>query len=168
MCFADGSDVYSKLSEKFTRHDKGCFILAPSGAGKTFYIENNGNRDWIDGDELWMATGAQPDGAWWTESLEVIDTIERRCDIVTEQARAAGFRILGSSNVWLRPDAIVVPDLETHKKYILARQQNGYDGGITSDDLDRLEHSRNWVLRWQKEGVPVFISVEEAVKNITL
>jgi hypothetical protein len=72
-----------------------------------------------------------------------------------------------SSNFWLRPDTVVIPEWETHKKYILEREEKNYDGGATSRDWSRLEKSRNWILRWEKEGVPVFKSIEEAVKHLT-
>jgi hypothetical protein len=83
LMFTDGTEVYKKLTEEYKVHKKGLFILAPSGAGKTYYINNQKEKNWIDGDVLSLETNAQPDGEWWFENFDIIDEIEQRIDIVT-------------------------------------------------------------------------------------
>lgn len=72
--------------------------------------------------------------------------------------------LLGHLIFWLQPDAIVLPNWSTHKKYIKDREKNNYDGGATSNKLQRVLNHRRWIKRWVKKGVPEFKSVQEAVE----
>lgn len=162
--FCDGSKIGQEFLKKYKQHKRGLFIMAPSGTGKTYYVNNQGGSDWIDGDEIWMATGAQPDRPWWTEGDEVIRHIDQRCDITTEECRKLGFWIIGASNNWLIPDASVIPDLRIQKKYIRKREETNYDGGATSEDFAQVVSHRKEILRHaKKHSVPVFKTIEEAV-----
>lgn len=166
LVFSDGTSTYDGLKKEYITHDKGYFIYGPSGVGKTYFINNQKVKNWIDGDILWEATKAFPNGDWWNWSGEEIDTIERRADVITEQAKKLGFWIIGASCVNIIPDAIVIPDFETHLKYIKNRETNNYDGGITSDDLDKIKQNREYFSRFAKDGVPIFKSVDEAAYYI--
>ncbi len=110
VVFADGSAVYSKLAKTYRTHSKGLFILAPSGSGKSYFVNHQAVKNWIDGDLLWVVTGADYSNDTWDESLEQIMEINARSDIITEQAKKQGFWVIGSSNLFLQPDAIVIPD----------------------------------------------------------
>jgi len=165
--FCDGEKVLKKFQKKYVVHKKGFFILGPSGCGKTYFVKNQKKKDWIDGDELWMATNAQPEDAWWTQGLEVINEVEQRCDVITKQAKKNGLWIIGASNFWLMPDAIVLPDLKTNKKYIIHREKTGYDGGAKSDAFGQLIKHRNYMKKLAKENkIPVFKTIEEAVSYL--
>jgi len=164
LIFADGTAFYKDLAKEFTRHDKGFFILAPSGAGKTHYIKAQSQPDWIDGDRLWLGARAHPNSRWWLEGEDTIREIDMRSDVITAEARKQGFWILGASNLCLKPDAIVVPDWETHKKWIIAREQGTYDGGATSKDFDLVRIHVERILKWQEQGVPRFKTVADAVE----
>lgn len=166
LVFSDGTSTYDELKKEYITHDKGYFIYGPSGVGKTYFINNQKVKNWIDGDILWEAAKAFPNGDWWNWSGEEIDTIERRADVITEQAKKLGFWIIGASCVNIIPDAIVIPDFETHLKYIKNRETNNYDGGITSDDLDKIKQNREYYSRFAKDGVPIFKSVDEAAYYI--
>ena len=166
LVFTDGTDTYNEFKKTYITHKKGFFIYAPSGTGKTHYINKQKEKHWVDGDIIWSACKALPNGQWWTWSSKEIDSIERRVDIITEQAKKQGFWIMGASCVNILPDAIVIPDWETHLKYIKHREKNNYDGGLKSDDLDKIKGFRNYVLRFKKLGVPVFKSVEDAVSYL--
>jgi hypothetical protein len=166
LVFADGTDTYKRIAERTVRHSAGYFILAPSGAGKTHYIENQKEHHWIDGDEIWMSAKAHPEGPWWLEGIAVTDEIDQRCDVITAQAKKLGFWIMGSSNYWLKPDAVVIPEWDVHRAFVSKREQENYDGGATSKDLDQLQVSRKWMSRWEKEGVTIFKSIEEAVASL--
>jgi hypothetical protein len=165
--FTDGTIIYKKLAQEYLTHKKGFFILAPSGAGKTYFIKNQKEKHWIDGDLLWEATHAHPKGAWWLESLEIMDEIDQRSDVITVQAKKLGFWIMGASNFWLKPDAIVLPHWNTHKKYIRTRETTNYDGGATSDRLSQVLEHRKWIRGWIKKGVPAFKSIQEAVNYLS-
>ena len=167
LMFADGSQIYKKFAADFIVHKKGFFIMAPSGVGKTHFIKNQKEKHWLDGDALWEATNAHPQGAWWLESLETMDEIDQRSDIITSQAKKLGFWIMGASNNWLKPDAIVLPHWSTHKKYIRIRETTNYDGGATSDRLGQVLGHRKWIKRWAKKGVPVFKTVADAATYLS-
>lgn len=162
LIYTDGAFVYNELAKKFIRHKIGLFILAPSGSGKTHFIERQSEMHWLDGDHLWMSAKAMPTGSWWNESLETIFYIEKKCDVITTEAKKLGFWIIGASCNWLQPDAVVVPDWELHKAWIKKRETTEYDGGMTSDKLQQVINHRNWILTWQEKGVPKFDTVEEA------
>lgn len=163
IIFTDGSKVYNELKQKYITHEKGLFIYGPSGVGKTYYINHQKVNNWIDGDVLWGACNAFPKGDWWDLSGEDIDTIERRADVITEQAKRLGFWIIGASSVNMIPDAIVIPDFETHIKYIKYREEHNYDGGIKSDNIEKIKINREYYSRFKENGVPIFTSVDEAV-----
>lgn len=162
LMFSDGTEIYKKFAEKHVVHKKGFFIMAPSGAGKTYFIEHQKEKHWLDGDSLWEATNAHPKGEWWLEGGEVIDEIDQKSDVITAQAKKLGFWIIGASNNWLKPDAIVLPHWSTHKRYIKSRETESYDGGATSDRLNQVLGHRRWIRKWVKQGVPCFNSVQLA------
>ena len=117
----------------------------------------------MDGDAVWTAAGAHPNGAWWTEGVEAINKIDLRCDVITIEAKKLGFWILGASNVWLAPDASVLPQWETNKKYVIIREQGHYDGGAKSGDFAQvLGHRRFIRTHAKKHKVPIFKSINEA------
>jgi len=162
--FCDGKHVYKEFLDKYIQHKYGLFILAPSGAGKTHFVQHQERMDWIDGDELWTACGAHPDRAWWTEGDDAIAIIDQKSDVITGEAKRLGLWIIGASNYWLRPDAIVLPEWEQHKAYIKSREETNYDGGATSSDHDQVLGHRAWMEKLaQEKDVPVFSSIQEAV-----
>ncbi|EKE20563.1 MAG: hypothetical protein ACD_7C00526G0002 [uncultured bacterium] len=167
LMFSDGSRVYNELKREYKNHKKGFFILAPSGAGKTYYIKNQKSKNWIDGDILWEATNAHPREEWWL-NLDSITEVDQKSDIITSQAKKMGFWIMGASNYWLKPDAVVVPNWSKHKKYIKIREENHYDGGAKSDKLQLVLSHRKEILKWAKKGVPKFDSIEKAVDYLSL
>jgi len=166
VVFADGSAVYGKLSKTYRTHSKGLFILAPSGSGKSYFVNRQVVKNWIDGDLLWVVTGADYSNDTWDESLEQIMEINARSDIITEQAKKQGFWVIGSSNLFLQPDAIVIPDWDTHLRYVTSRETHGYDGGATTADLDGLKAHIEWINKTWKDKVPFFDSVENAIEYL--
>lgn len=162
LVFTDGRRVYEQFQKQYIVHKSGFFILAPSGAGKTHFVKNQAEPHWIDGDHIWMAANAHPNGPWWEGDLDSILAIDARCDVVTQEAKKLGFWITGASNNWLKPDAIVIPEWETHKKWIKHREENNYDGGATSDRLEGVLAHRKWIEEWESKGVPKFETIQEA------
>ncbi|MFZ3010085.1 MAG: hypothetical protein WA030_03655 [Candidatus Microsaccharimonas sp.] len=166
VVFADGTAIYDDLAKTYTRHAEGLFILAPSGTGKSYYVNAQSEKAWIDGDVLWVVTGADYSQDEWDESLEDIMEINGRSDVITQQAKKQGFWVLGSSNLFLQPDAIVIPEWDTHLSYISKRQSKDYDGGATTDDLEGLKSHINWITQKWKGTVPFFASIEDAVAHL--
>lgn len=167
VIFADGSKVYDKLAKEFVRHDKGLFILAPSGAGKTYFVNHQLKKDWVDGDNLWAITNADPTGDEWDSDIDLIQEVNDRCDVITNQAKKLGFWVMGSSNRYLKPDAIVIPPWEEHIKMVTHREHAAYDGGATSENLKELRAHCEWIAHWEAEGVPRFDSISLAVSFLT-
>jgi hypothetical protein len=168
IIFSDGIAFYEALSKTYIRHKKGLFILAPSGAGKTYFVDRQTEKHWIDGDYLWPATNADLTSEEWQYDPDLVKEINMRCDIITNQAKKLGFWVIGSSNDSLRPDAIVLPEWETHLRYIQHREENSYDGGATSNDINRLLAHREIIARWTKDGVPTFTSINKAAKHFAV
>lgn len=168
VTFRDDQQFYDTLGTKYHRHSSGLFILAPSGAGKTYFCTHQNEPHWIDGDELWNASGAHPTGiAWWLGGIDTINRVDQRSDVVTMEAKRQGFWIMGASNFWLKPDAIVIPDWETHVQFIKHREENNYDGGAKSDALDQVKEHIKAIKKWHTEhDVPLFTSIEEAAKTV--
>jgi len=156
LIFSNGRNFFSKLKKTSIAHKKGFFILAPSASGKTHFIDTQKKKHWIDGDSLWESTNAHPKGKWWLEGLDVIEKIDRRSDVITSEAKDMGFWIIGASNNWLKPDAIVLPHWSTHKKYIASR------GEATPNMFKMVLNHRKCIRKWTKQGVPSFTSVREA------
>lgn len=166
IMFSDGTKIFKRFAKEYICHKKGFFIMAPSGVGKTHYVNNQKEKHWIDGDVIWEATNAHPRGSWWLKPNEYIDFLDQRSDIITAQAKKLGLWIMGASNYWLTPDAIVIPDWKTHVSYIKNREQNNYDGGATLDRLDQVKGHRKWILQWVKKGVPRFNSIDDATNYL--
>lgn len=163
--FCDGESVLRQFQQEYVVHEKGFFILAPSGTGKTHYVKNQTVKDWIDGDEIWMAANAHPQTDWWTQGIEVINEVEQKSDMITKQAMKNGLWIMGASNYWLMPHAIVLPEWEQHKQYIIMREQNNYDGGAKSDAFDQVLSHREYMEDIaQKNNISIFHSIADAVE----
>lgn len=166
LVFTDGTNIYNELKKEYITHKKGYYIYGPSGVGKTYFIKKQTTKHWIDGDTLWSKTKAFPNDNWWTRPGNELDAIERRADVITDQAKKLGFWIIGASCVNIIPDAIIIPDFKTHLKYIKYREEHNYDGGITSENITKIKNFRKYVLRYKKQGVPVFKSVDAAAEYL--
>lgn len=170
LIYTDGSDYFSNLENNFKKHKKGLFILTPSGAGKTHFCKQQSDNDWIDGDDLYIETGAQPpiEYEWWNKGPHIINRIEQRCDVITAEAVDQGYWIMGSINYWLKPDAIVIPPIDTLMKQIRQRQIDGYDGGLKEEQFEQLIVHIGIIRDWSiKHNVPEFKSIEDAVSQLT-
>lgn len=165
--FHKDEKVYKSFLEETIKHSRGFFILAPSGTGKTHFIRNQKEKHWIDGDTLWNTTRAHPNTAWWTMGLDVIKEVDARSDVITQEAKRLGLWILGASNNWLAPDAVVLPPWETNVRYIKHREENNYDGGLKTDQLAQLEAHREEIKEMAEfKNVPIFESIEDATSYI--
>ena len=166
VIFTDGTAVYDDLAEVYIRHKTGRFILAPSGSGKTFYVTRQQQNHWIDGDVLWDVTGADYSDPTWGNDTDDVMEINARSDVITIQAKKQGFWVIGSSNLFLKPDAIVIPEWEKHQSYISSRENNNYDGGATSKNLEDLKLHIKWIHDTWAGKVSFFDTIEDAVTYI--
>lgn len=142
--------------------------MTPSGAGKTYFCSRQHDQHWIDGDMVLIDSGAQPKNDWWNQGVPVIERVEQRCDVITQQCVDKGFWIMTSINSWLKPDAIVIPEWEVLIAQIASRQQNNYDGGLTSEQHGQLKKGIEIILKWNTEqNVPLYKSIDEATKALT-
>ncbi len=126
VIFTDGTDFFDDLAEKYVRHNKGLFILAPSGSGKTYFVDRQTKKHWIDGDYLWPAANADLSSDEWSYDVAQVDGINAKSDVITNEAKKLGFWIIGSSNKFIIPDAIVLPPWDTHVEYVRKRQGDNY------------------------------------------
>lgn len=165
--FCNGDAVYKKFMQEFIVHKRGFFIVAPSGSGKTHFVNSQKVKHWIDGDRIWEATGAHPKHAWWKEPLETILEIDQKSDVITSECKKLGLWIMGASNYWLLPDAIVIPPWSVQKKYIVNREMTNYDGGATSNDFAQVLNHRKVLKKMAKiNKIKIFPSIEDAVEYL--
>lgn len=166
--FTDGKDVYKKYMDEYVVHEKGLFIFASSGVGKTHFVKNQKEKHWIDGDIFWEDTGAHPLIPWWTMGDTYMKEIDQRSDIATMYARKLGLWVMGASQNWLSPDGIVLPNWDLHQQQIIHREQNNYDGGAKSSDFEQVLAHRAYAEKVaQRDNVPIFSSIQEAVEALT-
>jgi hypothetical protein len=166
IIFSDGTAFFDDLAKTYSKHSVGYFILAPSGSGKSHYVNNQSTKNWIDGDYLWPSTNADLTDGTWSYGENTIHEVNRRSDVITYQAKKLGFWIIGSSNESLEPDAIVLPPWNIHTKYIENREKTSYDGGAVSKDLEAVKGHRNIISKWSLKNVPIFKSVEDAANYL--
>ena len=165
--FQKNEGIYKKFLDETLHHTRGFFILAPSGSGKTHFIKRQTEINWLDGDAIWIASRAHPDLPWWTMSREVIREVDARSDVITQEAKRLGLWIMGASNNWLAPDAIVLLPWDKNVAYIKKREEEDYDGGLKSHQLAQLElHHKDIREMAEKNNVPVFDSIEKAVYHL--
>jgi hypothetical protein len=167
VIFTDGTTFFEELSKDYIMHDRGLFILAPSGAGKTHFVNGQEQKNWVDGDYLWPLAGADLSGDEWNDDLSQVEEINIRCDAITNQATKQGFWIIGSSNSSLRPDAIVLPPWNVHLAYIKKRENTVYDGGARAENIESLRSHRKIIAQWKHKSVPAFMSIKEAAEYLS-
>ena len=166
VIFSDGTTFFDNLSTDYIRHRKGYFILAPSGAGKSFFVNSQAQKHWIDGDVLWPMANADKTEDGWMASFVLVMEVNNKSDVITHEAKKLGFWVVGSSNNFLKPDAIVLPKWALHKKYIIRREQLSYDGGAKKENFTGVKAHRSWIRKWKKHGVPCFLSVKDAANYL--
>lgn len=120
--FSNGKKVYKNFDREYKKHKKGYVILGPPGVGKTTFVKNQKGKkkDWIDSDDLLSSLGVK----WHQNEKNLMDLRLNylRADYMLEQSKQLGYRIIGALFWEYIPDAIVIPPLKIHKKYMLSRK----------------------------------------------
>jgi len=162
VSFCDGKQIFLDFMTENVIHNQGLLVVAPSGSGKTYFVNHQSEPHWIDGDRLWIATGAHLDRAWWTEGTKVINEVQQRSDIISNYAKKLGLWVIGTDCYWLVPDAIVLPDWEIQKANILEREMYHYDGGAKSTDHNQVLAHRDYLSKLaERKNIPVFKTILE-------
>lgn len=87
VVFTDGKTTSDRLAKSCSTHCYGLFVLAPSGTGKTYYVNGQHEKHWIDGDLLWTVTGSDYSDMKWISNIQEVSEIDARCDVITQQAK---------------------------------------------------------------------------------
>jgi GTPase SAR1 family protein len=150
--FCDGTEAY----RTFQKHDKGMVILGPPGCGKSTFVATQKGNDWTDQDELFEKLGAN----WKANEENQLDfTLNyMRCDYLLEQSKQLGYKVIGALFWKYVPDAIVMPDIEIHKRWIATRDdlclETILDIRTVLVDISISNH------------IPLFESCEDAVEYV--
>lgn len=156
--FTSGKKVYSKYNKNYKKHKKGYVILGPPGIGKTTFVKNQigKKKDWIDQDDLFFDLGV----TWQINknNKKEFKLNYLRADYMSEQSKFFGYRIIGSLFFEYIPDAIVIPSLELHKKYLVTRKDLIYKNII---------EIRKVLFRIAKKNkVPLFDNIKDATNYL--
>jgi hypothetical protein len=146
--FSDGSKVYKNFDKKYKKHKKG-FV-------KTTFVKNQTSKkkEWIDQDELFHDLGVN----WKLDENNNFKLNYMRADYMSEQSKKLGYRIIGSLFWEYIPDAIVIPPLEIHKKYISNRKDLNYNNVIKI---------RQFLFRHAKKNkIPIFNNINDAIEYL--
>tara|TARA_B100001175_G_C19403854_1_gene587645 strand:- start:140 stop:688 length:549 start_codon:yes stop_codon:yes gene_type:complete len=148
-------------SEAFSK--KGVSLIAPTGAGKTYFINNQqqGNRLWIDADPLMKRAKVLPEYNEWSEYN--FETIAQMCDMVTVYVKQKHkLRILGST--WwdaAMHDAMVIPDVGELKARLSQKEDKFDDSFFENNVLVAIKIMEKEAI---KSNVPIiYDSIENAV-----
>lgn len=157
--FIDGKDIADDFNTEYKRHKKGYVLLAPPGAGKSYFISKQTGTDkhWIDSD---MIMGPKSLNVQWNNKSGTVDEIlgYLRADYMLTQCKMYGYRIMGSLFWEYKADAMVIPPLKLHKKYTEKRKD------LDNNNLNKMRqifrnHAKN-------NNIPIFNSIKNAVKYL--
>jgi len=99
-----GSKVVD-YAQHVKRHTQGKFVVAPNGAGKSYYIEHDVGKNWVDQDPFLEAIGIHTRG-----SDGLSEHIMKAADNATATLKQQGVWVMGAT--WWKPgnvDCFVVP-----------------------------------------------------------
>lgn len=160
--FSSATKVYDDLEKKYVVKKKGYTILGPPCSGKSYFVKNQSKKIWVDSDYLFSKLGVK----WHLN--ETNPTEKRlnylRADYMLEQTKALGFCVIGCLFWEHIPDAIIIPPIDLHKKYMCMRKDMKSLG-----KRSQVMAIRNLLKKKAKtHKIPVFKSCEEAAEFLQL
>ena len=149
-------DLLLKYAQEYNRFSTGKIILGPPGIGKTYYINNQpkyyDKLNWIDADKLVSDMGIN----WKSDCKIEEEYTYKKIDNILETCKKDGFNIIGSLFWDYIPDAIVIPPLDIHIKYLKMRNDLNYSDVMTIRNyLNKHAIENNIPLYTNCEVVPV-------------
>lgn len=163
--FTSGKEVYDEFDKYYNKHDKGFVILGPPGIGKTTFVQNQTGekKDWIDQDDLFGDLGV--DWHYNEENQETYRMNYLRADYMCEQTKLLGYRIIGALFWEYVADAVVIPQLEEHLKYIHIRNESD-DFSKHLDPISVKQIRRIMYRHAKNHKIPIFTKIEDAVNYL--
>ena len=126
---------------------QGKVILAPSGTGKSTWIENHPGSGWEDADILFDQSTHFEEEATYEQRKRHYMEIDKKL----EQARQEGKKVMSGLFWNFVPDAIVIPDETLHRQYVAKRKDLPWK---------RAKQTRKYL---QRINAPKFKTIDEAV-----
>ena len=164
--FCDGSKIYKKFNKFYKKHKEGYVILGPPCIGKTRFVKNQKGmkKNWIDQDDLYNELGVK-----WRYNEKNKNDFKLnylRADYMSEQSKLLGYRVIGALFWEYIPNAIVIPPLKLHKKYLSYRFSKP-QCNCKCDSYKNILNIRKILSNHAKKNkIPVFNSVEDAVNYL--
>ena len=155
--FTDGKDVVDEFNSLYKKHKKGCVLLAPPGSGKSYFVNKQTDKDWIDSD---IIMGKKSLNVQWNNKSGSIDEKlgYMRADYMLEQCKMYGYKIMGSLFWEYKADAMVILPIKQHRLYIEKRKD------LNNNSLNKMRQLfKNHA---KKNNIPIFNSIEKAIKYL--
>lgn len=124
-------------------------IVAPPGAGKSYWIEHNPDKGWEEGDDLYPQEGRYDE-----RTMAMLKEHER----LNNEFKMEGKKVMTSDWYNLKGvDAVVLPAMREVLENSKGEQREGND----------VAQSYYWLIKYaHKKDVPIFHSFDEAVDFI--
>lgn len=160
IMLSNGNKVYTKLDKEYTKHKNGYVIIAPPGSGKSYFVRNQKKgkkKEFIDGDILLKQLGAD----WKKTKFPNPDFVlaYKGIDLMLEQSRQYGYKILTSTFFEFNGDALVLPKIKDHKDYVAKRKD------LNWKDVFHLRKKFEWFAKKYFE-MPIFETFDEAIEYL--
>ena len=158
--FSNGNKIYKKFDKDYTKHKKGYVIIAPPGSGKSYFVRNQSKdkkKDFIDGDILLSQLGVNWKIAKFPDPDFVLSY--KRADLMLEQSRQYGYKILTSTFFEFNGDALVLPKIKDHKKLVEKRKD------LTWKFVLQMRKRFEWFAK-NYYKTPVFETFDEAIEYL--
>jgi len=130
----------------------GRFVVAPTGAGKSYYVTHNDDAEWIDQDSVLLALGVDTHNA---DDPHVQNLAHEH----TIQLKSAGAKILGF--VWFDAegiDAFVLPFEDTIRDNLSSKEEVFPDDWFDCNVKQQLELMQELA---HKHQIPIYSSFDE-------
>lgn len=141
------------IHEWFTPKARGAVILAPPGAGKSYWIQKHPEAGWEDADMLYE----HDENFEGTASEEEKEAYYKNIDQRLQESRDKGVKVLSSLFWEFVPDAVVIPDEKVHKQYVKNREDLNWDfvqeirkilNDMDVPHFKKIDDAVNWITKF--------------------